>query len=289
MQRFILLCSVFLGIIGLGAAAVSQNAPAVQSSAVAGHQRLLPLEGGQNFRDLGGYPTVGGRHVRWGLLFRSGSMHNLTRSDFAYLRRVGIRTVCDFRDTRERAHEPVEWPTGQAPTILAKDYLMESRDIGIPTSAKPWTKERARAVMRQQYAAILPRFGAQYRDMFEALLAGQVPLAFNCSAGKDRTGVAAALVLTALGVPRKTIIEDYLLSNRYLDTERALKSARDGAGEWSSMPRDALLVFLSVDGSFLEATFAVMDAHKGGSAGYLRDEMGLGPAEIQHLRAAFTQ
>jgi len=73
------------------------------------HQRVLPLQGGQNFRDLGGYRTRDGRTVRWGLLYRSGSMHNLTAADYAYLRKLGIRTVCDLRSRTERDREPANW------------------------------------------------------------------------------------------------------------------------------------------------------------------------------------
>lgn len=252
-------------------------------------QRLLPLEGGQNFRDLGGYQTGDGRHVRWGLLYRSGSMHHLTPSDFKYLHQLGIRTVCDLRDNRERANEPVAWPTGRAPTVFARDYLMEQTDIGIPTSTRRWTVQHARAVMRDQYTRILPRFAPQYRQMFSELLAGHAPLAFNCSAGKDRTGVAAALLLTALGVSRRTVVQDYLLSNQYLDTQRALQAAKDGAGEWKTLPDGVLRVFLSVDRSFLDSMFQMMTMHKGGVAGYLRSEMGLGAKEIKQLRAMYTE
>ncbi len=77
------------------------------SVAAAQHQRLLPLEGGRNFRDLGGYRARDGRTVKWGLPFRSGSTHGLTPADYASLEKRGIRVVCDFRDSQERAAEPV--------------------------------------------------------------------------------------------------------------------------------------------------------------------------------------
>ncbi|HKY87427.1 MAG TPA: tyrosine-protein phosphatase, partial [Pseudorhodoplanes sp.] len=86
------------------------------------HDRLLPLQGGQNSRDLGGYATKDGRHVRWGKLFRSGSMYSFTAGDFAYLRKAGVQTVIDFRSSQERALEPSRWPDGTAPRTLSEDY-----------------------------------------------------------------------------------------------------------------------------------------------------------------------
>jgi protein-tyrosine phosphatase len=134
--------------------------------------------------------------------------------------------------------------------------------------------------MRDQYAKMLPRFAPQYREMFQELLAGDAPLAFNCSAGKDRTGVAAALLLTALGVPRPTVMEDYLLSNRHLNVDRAMQAGKQGPGGLKALPDDVLKVYLSVDPEFLGAVFEIIDAHKDGVDGYLRDELGLGSAEI---------
>jgi protein-tyrosine phosphatase len=102
-----------------------------QPPAASKHQRELPLEGGQNFRELGGYRTLDGRSVRWRLLYRSGSMHFLTAADYAYLEKLGIHTVCDFRDDHERSVEPSQWPAGAAPDILTDAYHMDLAGIGL--------------------------------------------------------------------------------------------------------------------------------------------------------------
>ena len=196
----------------LAAHGLQQQAPVAQGE----NARLLPLQGGQNFRDLGGYRTRGGKTVRWGMLYRSGSMHFLTPADFDYLARRGIRTVCDFRSTKERSGEPVVWPAGKAPHVLADDYEMDTRALAPKADHMP-TAAEAKATMTATYPQLLKQFNSQYRRMFGELLAGRVPLAFNCTAGKDRTGVAAALILTALDVPRETVIADYLLTNKYFD------------------------------------------------------------------------
>ena len=88
-------------------------------------ERLLPLEGGNNFRDLGGYRTADGSHVIWGRLYRSAVMAGLTPDDFTRLGQLGITTVCDFRSTDERTREAVAWPAGVQPTVLATDYGLD--------------------------------------------------------------------------------------------------------------------------------------------------------------------
>src|SRR5277367_5117220 len=83
--------------------------------------RMIPLQGGRNFRDLGGYTTVDGRRIRWGRVFRSGAISYLTDRDHEYLKPLGIRTVCDLRSPRERQREPIRWGSDQ-PDILEWDY-----------------------------------------------------------------------------------------------------------------------------------------------------------------------
>ncbi len=265
-------------------------APAGPPVAVsAPHDRLLPLQGGNNFRDLGGYRTAGGRTLRWGLLFRSGAMAGLTAGDFEYLAGRGIRTVCDFRDSRERASAPVNWPAGKAPMVLADDYQNDMRALASLFTGPPPTGASARAAMTATYPGILKQFNGQYRRMFAELLAGHAPLAFNCSAGKDRTGVAAALLLTALGVPRDTVVADYLLSNRYFDAAKLTGSNDPQAAMFRRLPPDVLQAIMGVDKSYIDAVFAVMDAHKGGADGYLADELGLGRAERRELVRLYTE
>lgn len=247
------------------------------------YERVLPLEGGQNFRELGGYPTDDGRHVRWGLLFRSGSMQKLTPTDFAYLQKLGIRTVVDFRSTQERSAEPVNWPEG-GPNVLSVDY-----DFGLlarhMTGLKDMKPDEMRAAMVAMYPIILDQFNGQYRRLFEQLLAGRVPLAFNCSAGRDRTGVAAALILTALGVPRETVIQDYLLTNRYFHLDQAGPAARN----WGEIPPAMQEQMLASSRPSIEAIFRIVDRHPGGAKGYLRDKLGLDQLKIARLRAMYTE
>lgn len=289
-MRKMFFASVFatLAIAGpIGVSALHGEAPAARATARAEPSRVLPLQGGQNFRDLGGYRTIDGRTVRWRVLFRSGAMDRLTAADFAYLGRLGIRTVCDLRSTDERKAAPVRWPGGKTPRVFADDYAFG--DVGFDfRQAANWTGDDARARMAATYSQTLDKFNGQYRRMFDELVAGRAPLAFNCSAGKDRTGVAAALILTALGVPRETVIEDYLLSNRYFDSRRGMVADDPAFAAWRQLPPDALKAMMGVDRSYIEAAFRVIDAHPGGTEGYLRDRLGLDPADLLTLRRRYT-
>ena len=261
-------------------AGVGASAPA--PVAAPAHVRVLPLQGGRNFRELGGYRTVDGRTVKWGLLYRSGQMHDLTPADYAYLQKLGIRTVCDFRDTRERTVEPSQWPAGRTPRILSDDYALDMSGLRLPGDPSTWTKSQVVAAMTATYPRLLDQFRGQYARMFAELLAGHAPLAFHCTAGKDRTGVAAALLLSALGVPRTTIIEDYLLSNRHMAPMPAQPT-----GFWAKLSPEAARAFAGVDRRYIDAVFAVTDRHPGGTMGYLKDEMGLDAARIAKLRALY--
>lgn len=289
--------TIFAGALGAlvllapaGVSALHGEMPAprqAEAKAQSGHSRLLPLQGGQNFRDLGGYRTRDGRIVRWGLLYRSGAMNGLTEADFVYLDRLGIRTVCDFRSTDERKAAPVRWPGGRAPKVFADDYKLDMGGLDFRAAAK-WNAGQARKAMTSLYPRLLEQFNGQYRRMFEQLLAGNVPLAFNCSAGKDRTGVAAALILTALDVPRETVIQDYLLSNRYFDPRKAVTTDDNVSQGWRRLPAPVLQAFMGVDRSYIEAVFRVIDVHPGGANAYFRDKLGLSRADLLALRQRFT-
>lgn len=263
-------------------AGASASAPASVPGPAPAHSRVLPLQGGRNFRDLGGYRTADGRTVKWGLLYRSGQMHDLTPADYATLQKLGIRTVCDFRDTRERTAEPTLWPAGQTPKVLSDDYALDMSSLKLPGDPSTWTHEQVVGAMTATYPKLLDQFRGQYRRMFAELLAGDVPLAFHCTAGKDRTGVAAALLLTALGVPRATIVDDYLLSNQHMAPMPAHPT-----GFWAKLSPEAARTFAGVDRRYIDAVFAVTDRHPGGTMGYLKDELGLGAPEIAKLRALY--
>ena len=183
----------------------------VASTAVAdlstSYRRLLPLEGGSNFRDLGGYKTVEGKTVARGMLFRSGTMAALTDADMAYLDRFGIRTVVDLRSNEEISLYPNRWAAGNRIEVVTGDYSFAALIPGAESGDLPETAGL--------YPLLLALIEPQIRTYFHKALDEGAPMVVNCSAGQDRTGIVAALMLLLLGVPEPTVIEDYLLSTDF--------------------------------------------------------------------------
>jgi len=190
----------------------------------AGLPRVIELQGCSNLRDLGGYRAADGRCLRMGRVFRGASLANLTDTDLVRFAALGIRTVCDLRGVNERGRAPSRLPHINTPEIVALPIEprvgASLRDLLARNATKG---EDMYAVLQTAYSAYAVEHLPRYRRLFELLLeGGRLPLLFHCSAGKDRTGFGAALLLTALGVPRETVMADYLATNRIWRREHAL-------------------------------------------------------------------
>ena len=248
-----------------------------EASSVSASQRVLPLSGGQNFRDLGGYAAAHGRSVRWGMIFRSGSMHSLSDDDIAYLTRLGLRTVVDFRSLSERTKEPMPWSGPAAPNVVAIDYTMTTNPINLAFSQPDLDRAGMQAAMADGCAELPTLLVGHYRQLFACLLAGDAPLAFNCTAGKDRTGLGAALVLTALGVPHTTIMADYLLTNSAARLEeRAPLVAQMMAEQTGRSPTlEAVRTALGVEAAYLDQALKAIRADYGSVDAYLEKALGV--------------
>lgn len=255
-------------------------------------RRDVPLDGCVNFRDLGGYLAADGRRVRWGRLFRSGHMANLSergKRDFAAL---DIRAVCDFRLAEERASENAELPgappiatIGIPPGVGDREYFHR---VFASTDDPRVVLEAVHETMR----SIVLDAGARYARMFEVLLErkdGAVLL--NCSAGKERTGIGSALVLEALGVPRETILADFMLSRRYFPATSEIPRVRE---KYAVRARDdaqataLIMPLLETHESYLAAAFAAIDERRAGATTFLAEVCGVGPAELRRLRELYT-
>lgn len=251
-------------------------------------ERVLPLEGGHNFRDLGGYATADGKRVKWGKVFRSGTMSGLTLADYGYLSNLGIKVVCDFRATDERKAEPNKWQQVQKVAYWTRDYDMGFGELGklFSTGGTP-TPDAVRAIMTEGYRKTPYEQADGYREMFRRLAAGEIPLAFNCSAGKDRTGVAAALILSALGVPRETIVADYALSDKVVDFRRATTrgdASNNPHAFLAKLPPDVVAPLMKSDADYIRAMFAEVERRHGSVERYLTDVLGLNARDLQAIR-----
>jgi protein-tyrosine phosphatase len=266
----------------------------IDSDPVAGPHsgsRVLPLEGGRNFRDLGGYRTDDGRRVKWGKIFRSGNMAGLTQADFDYLSKLEIRTICDLRTTLERQMEPNKWQQVANIAYWSREYesgFGELRKL-LGAESNLSSAADARAAMIVGYRRLPFHQAVAYRELFARLAAGQIPLVVNCSAGKDRAGTAAAIILSALGVPREAVIQDYLLTEKTLDTRVFLEGARDRKGSLAKHPPGVTAAILTADASYLHAALDAIAERHGTLTGYLQDELGVTPQALDVIRESLLE
>ena len=236
-------------------------------------QRHIRLQGASNCRDLGGYPGQGGRTLRWGLVYRSDHLGLLSDADQAELARRGINRVLDFRGVDERAATPARMPGAALHSLAIEPSVMQDMQRVVAAGLE-LTPARMVGLMQQLYRALVTDRAPRFAQFFQHLLAAEQPLVFHCTAGKDRTGVAAALLLLALGVPRELVYQDYLLTNDlYL---------RPHLPD-SSTPAETLAVLWRVQPAFLDTALAEIDQHPGGLDSYLAQRLGVGPAERARL------
>lgn len=245
-------------------------------------RRVIALQGQTNFRDLGGYETLDGRHVRWGAIYRSGELSELTAADYRRLSALHIRTVYDLRDAGERARQPTVWAAGSVSRF----------DSPKPTTQTvaniPSDPQAARAQMQAFYAKAPDRYAVEYGVIFRELLAAHQPLLLHCTGGKDRTGVASALILTALGVPRADVTADYQLTDRLLRPAQ-LPAKTSLMKTMQTMSPDVQAEFVRADPAYLAAAFDAIDHEYGSVDGYLHQKLGVGPAERAKLKALYLE
>jgi len=241
--------------------------------------RHLNLAGASNFRDLGGYLTRDGRTVRWRQIFRSNHLGHLTDDDAAILRALGVKSAFDFRGTGERTEALCGMPDITVHSLPVEPTVVAALRA-IAASGTPLSADHAVEVMRDSYRSYVQQNTPRFRTLFAHLLEDRAPLVIHCTAGKDRTGFACALILHTLGVPDDVISEDYLLTNQFY--RRDPNSASD-------LPDHVKQVLGAVQPAFLGAAFEAIDADYGSLENYLKDGIGLGAAERTALAARYLQ
>ena len=247
--------------------------------------RMIPMEGARNFRDVGGYRTVDGRLVRWNALYRSGSLGSLQKEGVARLRNMNIRAIIDLRMTTERSRDQSNWLSIAGLGYWTRDYQLGGDEASLAQifrDPSKLTADSMRAMMTQGYRTMPKELAPQYSRLFASLIApAKGAVVLNCTAGKDRTGIGTALVLTALGVPYETVREDYLLSNVGLNMDSVQGAI---SPQLSALPAEVIQPLIGVEGAYLDAAFAQIKADYGSIEAYLVKELGVGPAEIETLK-----
>ena len=241
--------------------------------------RHFNLAGASNFRDLGGYPARDGRIVRWRRIFRSNHLGHLTDDDIAVVRGLGVKSAFDFRGTEERAAALCGMPDISVHSLPVEPTVVAALRA-IAAAGTPLSTAHAADVMRDSYRSYVQQNTPRFRALFAHLLEDRAPLVIHCTAGKDRTGFACALILHTLGVSDELISEDYLLTNRFY--------RRDPASG-TDLPDDVKQVLASVQSSFLGAAFEAIDADYGDLESYFREGLGLNAPERAELKTRYLQ
>lgn len=257
--------------------------PAAAGDACAGTSREIAVPGVRNFRDLGGIAVAGGKRVRRGLVFRSAKFDTILPEGERVIAALGVRTIVDFRSPGERARNPTRAALGApARTILLpvfadtpNGYFEEKLTCGL-------TPEAATAFMEEANRSFAREHAAAFRDFF-ALFDDEAnfPLIFHCTGGKDRTGFAAAMLLSVLGAGDDAIFDDFLLSRK----NTIPKSNRATDALLEIVPAETLDVLLTVLPQFLRASLDEIDAVWGSRERFLREALGVVPARAAHMRA----
>lgn len=251
-------------------------------------ERELPLQQGSNFRDVGGYIGADGKQVAWGRIFRSGAMPLLTEADYGLLSTLKIATIVDLRSTDERMIAPTMLDDRTGAMFLSNDY-----------SLKPLMAELAKNGGAYMYAGLGDMLKPQLKAVFRSLIKAEGPVMYHCSAGQDRTGITTALVLSALGVDRKTILEDYHLSTALRRPQFEMPPL--DPADWPGNPivpyyvasakkpggPKAEPLYAPTGVSHLVQLFEVIERDYGSVESYLDRELGVGKPEIARLRTLY--
>lgn len=251
-------------------------------AAVVSADRRIAFEGISNFRDLGGYGTGTGRSVRWGQVFRADALHGMSRDDLALYQELGMRAVYDLRSDVERDERPNPVPS-RALTIVGRS------PEEIPPPPPPAATSAAGEIfLFELYAGLIKHAAEQIGELFTGLTEDQgLPAVFHCHAGKDRTGLVAALLLEALGVERETILDDYELTGRYRRrTEQEPTFQR--LIEYGMSPEAAAGV-LTTPRWAMEKALEELDVAYGGVDEYLLTTAGMKAPALDRLRSRLTE
>ncbi len=256
--------------------------------------RHLAIPGLVNFRDLGDYPAqdLSGqqRQVKTGVLYRAGHFHDVDDHANELLGKLGIRQLFDFRTARERERKPsrLDWQPAPLTHWLELDPGSGSSFQAMvkPAMETSLSASDMKTIMAEVNRSLVIDHAGVYRRFLSGLLENPVCSVMHCASGKDRTGVAAALLLAALGVDRETILADYLLTNQCLDVQHHVARAMADFSERPGLPldADALAAMYQVHPEYLLAALDAIEHECGGMDNYLEAWLGISPDKRMQLQ-----
>jgi len=254
-------------------------------------ERRLGMQGTPNFRDFGGYPTGDGRRVKWGYLFRSGQLSNLSDQDLDLLGSLNIDLVCDFRRAEEQTGDPSRLP-GARPPRVASLPIVPGSNARFFEQADPEVVADRQAMfdfMLEINRDFVEDQAPTYARMFREILAVEdARFLVHCAAGKDRTGFAAAIILLALGVSRDWVMRDYMLTGRFFEPHREIDRLKNKYA-MHHMDAASILPMLEVHEDYLARALGAIDQNYPSVEAYLAEALAVGPEELARLRARYLE
>jgi protein tyrosine/serine phosphatase len=253
--------------------------------------RIIALEGVNNFRDYGGYAVAGGGRVKRGKLWRSGQHVGASDADLIVIARLGIGTVTDLRGDSERALNPCRRHEGFAAQVLTCEGESAALASHIDAAAGVVSEEDARAAMRRLYAEMPYRSNlvGVLRRYFAALAERDGGSLIHCFAGKDRTGVAVALTHHLLGVHSDDVMQDYLLTNAAILGRHFPGNAGKEQQKYASLSEAAGRALGGVSAEYLDAAFVAIRESHGGVDAYMAEVLNMDGALRDRIRGRLVE
>jgi protein-tyrosine phosphatase len=242
--------------------------------------QAITLASFANLRDLGGHLGTRGRNVRRGRVYRSANLATGSPDIIAQLAALGVATIVDLRVNQERERHPTPWTEMGCSDYWFHDHTSNAANLVVSLRDCLSQPAVVRERMLSLYRELPFTLREGYRTLFSRLAEERTPLLFHCSAGKDRTGVGAALLLSALEVPRESILKDYQETNNF-----DLRSKFKGHELHTLAPAESLDAMSGAHAEYLEAALAAVVAHSGSVIGYLQSVLSLSTAELDRIRA----
>lgn len=250
--------------------------------------RLLPMDGAHNTRELGGYKTTDGKSIKWGMLYRSDKLSDISKTDQKYLQTLGIKKIVDFRSEEEKTEDPDIIPEGidYIEMPISVDGAMRSK---IEAVLKGETDKEVKSFLVDANREFVTSYTDVYENFLRGLIDEDAPTLFHCTAGKDRAGFAAAITLIALGVSRETVIKDYMKTNAF--TQERIEEILDQIELMSLYQTDAEILrpLIGVERIYIETAFKTAEEKYGSLENFIREGLNISDEEIQILRNKFIE
>ena len=250
--------------------------------------RLLPMDGAHNTRELGGYKTTDGKSVKWGMLYRSDKLSDISDTDQVYLQNLGIKKIIDFRSKEEKEEDPDIIPQGidYIEMPICVDGAMRSK---IEAVLKGETNKDVKSFLVDANKEFVSNYTDVYEDFLRNLIDDDGPALFHCTAGKDRAGFAAAITLIALGVSKEDVINDYMKTNQF--TKERIEEIIGQIELMTLYQTDAEILrpLLGVEREYIETAFQAAEEKYGSLENFIRDGLNISDEDIQKLRNKFIE